>query len=170
MIEEAKDPWLKALISFLFLYGCRISEALKVKPSDFKLEYRKWLAVRIPLSKKKKTTTPVEPSHVLRVNYKKASLKPFIEVLVSYIIERKQHAPITPLWVRDRTTVWMRIKALNKNCSPHFFRHSRLWHLANEGVTAPVLRDWAGWADLRPASAYIQATGQLARKAADKIK
>lgn len=170
MVDSAKHLWLKALICLLYLYGMRISEALRLKPSDFRVEYHKWLACRVELAKKRKASGPVDPTHVLRVNFKKESLSPFILPLVKYVADRKQRFPREPLWTFDRTTLWKKLKELNPNCSPHFFRHNRLYKLAEKGATAAVLRDWAGWADLRPASNYIEASGQLARKYADEIE
>jgi len=170
MIEAANEDWLKALIALLYLYGMRISEALRLTPNDFSTEYKKWLACRVRLSKKRKTKGPVEPMHILRANYKKESLRPFILPLMRHLIDRTKRFPQEPLWVQDRTTIWKKIKQLNANCSPHFFRHSRLYHLAEKGATAVVLRDWAGWSDLRPAGSYIQAGGHLAKKYADRIE
>ena len=88
MIDAARQDWLKALIALLYLYGMRISEALQLKTEDFSTEYHKWLACRVKLSKKRKSAGPVEPTHVLRINYKKESLKPFILPLVEYIVDR----------------------------------------------------------------------------------
>jgi integrase len=171
MINGASEDWFKALLSCLYLYGLRISEALDLKPADFKTEYKKHLAVTVRLSKKRKMhSSPVVPQHIVRVSYKKPSLQPFIFPLVQYIVARSKTHPADKLWSCDRVTVWHKIKALNQKCSSHLFRHSRLHQLAEQGASGLVLKDFAGWADLRPASNYVATTGDLAKKYSDKIE
>lgn len=148
----------------------RIGEALKLKPKDFKFAYNKWLEVTIPLSKKR-GKGPVVEQHILRVNFRKKSLRPFMLPLLLYVLDRTKEYPSERVWKGiSRFQVWHRIKKLNEMCYPHLFRHSRLHYLAMQGATGPVLRDWAGWADLRPASKYVAVTGELAKKYADKIE
>jgi len=161
MIENVHDLAVKALIVFLYLYGTRISEALKLLRSDFWIE-GKYLAVKIPISKKRKSAGPTVPSHILRVSLD----APFMNILLEYLEIKKNHEK---LWEFNRVKVWRIIKKLNPNCSPHFFRHSRLRKLAEKGATEMVLMDWAGWSDPRPAGKYIVATGRFAKKYADKI-
>jgi len=170
MIEEATVGWLKALIALLYLYGVRISEALQLRPDDFSFENKKWFVCRVRMSTKRKTSGPIEPTRILRVNYRKESLKSFIPPLLKYLADRMKRFPEKPLWTWDRTTVWKKIKELNSSCSPQLFRHARLHRLAEKGATAAVLRDWAGWSDLRPASNYLDTSRQLAKKYADMIE
>ena len=59
--------------------------------------------------------------------------------------------------------MWQKLKALNPKVSPHAFRYSRLQDLADRGATSWELRDWAGWADTRPAEAYVQRSGRTTR-------
>jgi len=168
MIDRAEQPWLKAIIALLYLYGLRISEALKLKPQDLSIEDKKLLVVRVQLSKKRKKATPIEPTHVLRVTMRK-DLAEILRPLLHFWLKRESLHPDEPLWKWSRKTVWAKIKELNPLCSPHFFRHSRLYRLAELGASAAVLQDFAGWSDFRPASSYIQGSGQLARRFSDQI-
>ena len=161
MIDQAEEEWLKSLISFLYLFGARISEALKLTREQFKIE-GDYVTVTIGILKRHSDTGPITPSHILTVNKK----SPFVKILVKYI----ESKPLgEKLWIQHRGHVWRKIKALNDKCSPHFFRHTRLWKLAEKGASEAVLMDWAGWTDPRPAGRYIKATGRLASQFADKI-
>jgi len=162
MIERA-DEWLKSLMACLYIFGMRISEALSLTAQSFWIE-GSYLNVKIPLKKKRKDTSPIVPSHVLRVN---VETTPFAKLLLSHIQSKR---PREKLWPYHKGHVWRKIKQLNKNCSPHFFRHSRLFHLAEQGASESALQDWAGWADPRPASRYVKGTGRLASQYADKVR
>lgn len=166
MIERSRWEWLKSLMAFIYLFGCRISEALNLVRQNVWVE-RNYLVAQIGVLKRRRERSgPYENiPHLLHVTLK----APFIEdILLPYlkgIPNRKQK-----LWPKSRQLVWLRIKQLNKQISPHVFRHDRLMKLALKGATEAELMDWAGWSDPRPAGNYIRATGRLAAKLADKVE
>lgn len=163
VIKKAEEEWLKAIIATLYLYGCRISEALKLKRKDVWFDGN-FLYLSIPLLKKRRRKAMVyEERHVLKI-YKNA---PFIDVILKYI---KDKDPEFLLFPYTRQWVWKKIKKLKKNLSPHIFRHDRLTKLAMLGASEYVLVDWAGWSDSRPAQAYVRKTGRMAATFADKIE
>lgn len=162
MIYNAYEAWLKSLIAFLYLYGVRISEALNLVSGDFTLEDG-YLAVKIGILKRQTDMGPIEPMHKLKVSVD----APFLPLVRDYVLNKKVDQKV---WKVHRGHVWRKIKQLNPKCSPHFFRHSRLFHLAELGATEADLMDWAGWSDPRPAGKYIQPTGKLASKFSDKIE
>lgn len=152
MIEHAKDAWLKALIAFLYLYGCRCSEALQMKKEDVWVQDG-ILHARIPILKRKKHSGPYEkPTHILRV---KANA-PFAEHITLYLDGLK---PSERLFKHSRWWSWKRIKQLNSNISPHVFRHDRLTKIAIKRPDPYLLKDWAGWSDTRPAEYYVESVG-----------
>lgn len=161
MIYNAHEPWLKSLIAFLYLFGARITEALRLVPEDFKFEGNN-LFVRIGILKRHSDKGPIEPAHILKISRE----APFMELLSQYVLAKR---PGEKVWRQHRGHVWRKIKQLNAKCSPHFFRHSRIFHLAELGATEADLMDWAGWSDPRPAGRYIKATGRLAHKYSDRI-
>jgi len=165
MIQRAKEPWLKAIIAFLYVFGCRISEAIKIRRKDVWIEGN-YLVARIGVLKRKKEKRGpyVNIPHLLHVNLN----SPFVhDILLPYInsIEDRNER----LFPRTRQLVWLRLKELNQLISPHVFRHDRLMKLALKGASEAQLMDWAGWSDPRPAQHYIRATGRLARQLADKV-
>lgn len=164
-LEAIRKPWLKSLTVFLYLAGCRISEALKMKRKDFWIE-GDLLVVRIYVLKKKShAQTPYDTNiHVLHFSLSSPFLK---EVLLPYL--EAIPSPEARVWYHSRQWSWTCLKKANSNLSPHCFRHSRLTKLALQGASPFDLTDWAGWADSRPAQNYIHASGQLALKFADKL-
>ncbi|MCD6360244.1 MAG: tyrosine-type recombinase/integrase [Armatimonadetes bacterium] len=167
MIENADRAWLKALIAFLYLFGVRITEALMLRRGDFSISGGK-LVVRLRLLKKRKKSGPFADFHILRVSLE----APFIQHILYYLRGMEPDQRVWPLAENKnyaRWKAWNEIKRLNRKCTPHIFRHSRLTKLALKGADAPVLMDWAGWSDPRPAGRYLHMSGSLAEKFADKV-
>lgn len=159
-----KYPWLKALITFLYLYGCRITEALNLSGQDVWQEGNYIIAKIGVLKRRDKTKGPYENlPHLIHISIDAPLAK---EYLLPYLNQTKKQTKLFPV---SRQLVWLRLKELNQQISPHVFRHDRLMKLALKGASEAELMDWAGWTDSRPASNYIRATGRLAMNLANKI-
>jgi integrase len=164
--DKSEGNWVGALTAFLYVFGCRISEALKLKPSDVELDPAGYLTVTFPILKQRRRAVPYGTTHRLRV----VRSAPFVEeVIIPYVMQRKLEEPEGRLFKYSRVYHWKKLKALNGLLSAHIFRHDRLNRLAEKGASAAVLQDWAGWSDMRPASFYIRGAGQLAAQFSDKI-
>lgn len=149
----------RALIAFLYLWGTRISEALRMEKADFKI-LKTGVKAHIKIEKKKKGS-PLISAHDIQVGLN----APFISELVSYL----NQAPEGKLWRFGRMTAWRKIqRALG--VSPHFFRHTRASRLAEKTDNPFVLVDWFGWANANPATRYIQMSGRLAARLSNKIE
>ncbi|MEM3484845.1 MAG: site-specific integrase [Candidatus Methanomethyliaceae archaeon] len=163
MIRQADKPWLKAIIAFLYLFGCRCSEALLVKKEDLWVE-NDTIHVKIPILKRKDTNGPYErPLHILRVKQD----APFADVVLDYwrsVPEGKRLFPHSRWWT------WKQIKKLNPNMSPHVFRHDRLTKIALKRPDPYLLKEWAGWSDTRPAEHYVEAAGYRSIQVQDLIE
>lgn len=168
MIAKAKKSWLKALVAFCYIFGPRITEALRLKRRNFSVEGNN-LIVNIGVLKRRQAGPFKDMPHLLRADLK----TPFIDHLLTWVkkIEKPDDLvwPLARTWAYARWRAWHEIKRLNPNCSPHIFRHTRLTKLALKEASGPDLMDWAGWADMRPAARYLHAGGKLAGKYADKI-
>jgi integrase len=165
MIQNETREWLKALIAFLYLFGCRITEALNLKKRQVWVEEGYIVAQIGVLKRRNDTKGPYENMpHLIHVTVN----APFARtVLIPYLTSVTENE--ARLWPHCRQLVWLRLKGLNGLICPHVFRHDRLMKLALRGATEAELMDWAGWTDTRPAGSYIRATGRLAVKMADKI-
>lgn len=158
-------PWVKSLIVFLYLVGPRITEAVKIKRKDIWVEDGR-MVVRIYALKKraKLQTAYATNAHLLHISLNAPFLQ---EVLLPYI--ERITDPEARVWRYSRQWAWVQLKKANPKISPHIFRHDRLTKLALLGADPFTIQDWAGWSDVRPASYYVHATGNLAAKFADKI-
>ena len=166
MINLTKYPWVKALIVFLFLYGCRITEALNLQTSDVWIENEYIVAKIGVLKRRNQKSGPYENlPHLVHININAPLAK--LHLLPYLISTKNTQARLFPV---SRQLAWIRIKEVNQQISPHVFRHDRLMKLAIKGASEAELMDWAGWTDSRPASSYIRATGRLAMNLADKVE
>lgn len=167
-LSRTPKLWLKALISFLYIFGPRIIEALRLEKRDFRVDGDK-LIVRIGVVKRRQSGPFEDTPHILQVSLN----TPFMEHVLAWLeqVEDPEELvwPLGRTWSTACWRAWMEIKKLNPKVSPHVFRHTRLTKLALRGATGPDLMDWAGWTDIRPAAKYLHAAGKLAEKFADKI-
>ena len=165
MVQSDAAAWVKTLTIFLYFFGARISEALAMKPTDFsiyKLGRKTYLEIYCPTLKKHKkkgeeNPKPPEPRRLY------APIEaPYIQPLYEYVknISRPRVWPYTRQYARKK------IQQVLPTTSPHCFRHSRLDSFAQHDESAFSLQSWAGWSDLRPARAYVQAVDT--RKMADR--
>jgi len=168
MLKNAQLPWVKTIISILYLFGCRLIEALWLRRQDV-WEDEEYVYARFTLAKRRAKGPFPHVTHQLRISKD----SPFIEEMMGHI--RSIQDPnefvfsIGRTWGTARVVAWREIKKLNANCSPHIFRHSRLTKLALRDASPLDLQDWAGWGDARPAKAYLHVSGKLAEKYSDKI-
>lgn len=163
MIRRADKPWLKAMVAFLYLFGCRCSEALMLKKEDLWVEGGVVFA-KIPILKRRASNGPYErPMHILRV---KADA-PFVNVVLEHWSGLKDGQRLFP---HSRWWTWKKIKDLNPNMSPHVFRHDRLTKIALKRPDPYLLKEWAGWSDTRPAEHYVEAVGYRSVQVQDLIE
>jgi integrase len=163
MLNNAEEDWLKALISTLYIYGCRISEALKLRGKDFWWEEEKYLVVHLGVLKRRERGAFKEYSHNLRVNKD--------TVFLSYLTNFLSKIPNDSLLWEDISSwmAWDKIKKLNPKCSPHIFRHTRATLLTRRGASPVELQEWMGWRSTAMTDAYILKDGRFARNLSDRI-
>jgi integrase len=164
MINQTRYEWLKPLIAFLYLFGCRITEALQTNRKDVWMD-NEYLVAQIGVLKRRNQDGPyLSMPHLIHVSVNAPFVKDILLPYFGSIEDREAR-----LFRKCRQLAWLRLKELNRQISPHVFRHDRLMKLALKGASEAELMDWAGWTDSRPAGNYIRATGRLAAKLADKV-
>jgi integrase len=105
MIVKARWEWLKALIAFLYLFGCRITEALNLKKHNVWIEGNNVVAQIGVLKRRKEKRGPYENlPHLIHVSVN----SPFVmDVLMPYLDKiTEQEAKIFP---RSRQLAWKRM-------------------------------------------------------------
>ena len=144
-INQHKSLELASLVSFLWLSGARISEALAVKREDVKADPRYLYVTITPLKRwaktkdgTRKTTFPIS----LPLPRKKS-------IFTKLIIEQvKKIDSGERIWDFDRTNAWRKITALNPKIYLHTFRHTRATIFADRGVSDSKMKKWFGWSKM----------------------
>ncbi len=151
--EGNKFNEVSSLISFLWLSGVRISEALAVKKEDVKVD-REYLYVTItPLKRWRKTKEGIKKD-LFQISLplpRKNSI--FAKLIINHLLTLQSDQL---MWDMDRRTAWRKITKLNPKIHLHTFRHSRATHFSNKGITEEKMKKWFGWAKGSPmASRYV---------------
>lgn len=140
--EEEKALMVASLASFLWLSGCRISEALAVKREDVKMDEKYVYVTITPLKQWSKTKDGIKTKRipVSLVFPRKETI--FTKLIIKQTIETEVG---NNLWDVERTTGWRYLTALNPDIYPHIFRHSRVTHFADKGLGDDQMKRWFGW-------------------------
>lgn len=185
---DAHELDLASMISLLYLFGMRPSEAMYIYGYDvwhqttmpiqqgrvnYSFDWEKgeeyWLFCKIPTHKNKKGA----PHRTLKARAEGV----FVETVLEYVkarreqlLERDRDLARARLWPFSRSTYYNVFKKVDPDSSPYLCRHTRAFRMAEAGATSEELRDWFGWADTRPAAWYIQASGRLAQGLAERVR
>jgi len=154
-LNKCDLPWLRALIVFLWIYGVRITEALKLSKSDFERK-EGFLYVNCPPLKtleNKRRFLPVKLD------------TSFLEVLLEYLDNVEDL-----LWPIHRTTVWRKLKKLDIELCPHRYRHNRLTKIALTRAHPMEIMSWAGHSKIGTSMKYIHASGIFAEDLGKKME
>lgn len=125
-----RRPAHSGLCSFLYYFGVRISEALKILGENITIEKHDLLVDVGERLKHSKRTPPLN----VRRN------RPFVEDIEAVLLET---SPKQKLWPYHRSTGW-RIARRAFNRYPHYFRLNRITDLFERGYTITQIRSWTG--------------------------
>lgn len=158
------DKWLsldldrdvRYLIICLWIYGMRISEAIKLRPNDFKEVGKGLQCTSITLKRGKRIT---------RVLW--ADLKtPYIEALRSYVFSIDQ---MSKIFTRRRETYHCKLKKIDSTLCSHRFRHNRATRFALNGATPFEIQYVLGHVDIRQSVRYVHMSGIIAQDLGKRI-
>ncbi|MEK6955895.1 MAG: tyrosine-type recombinase/integrase [Nanoarchaeota archaeon] len=150
----------KLIVKILYDTGARVSEITNLKLKDIDLDTKE---IQVMGKGRKPRTVYIHSSttELLKVFIQTENiLSPNVEVF-----------RITPM------TVWYNLKKygrelLNRELHPHMLRHSRLQHMADEGIDSFSIKSYAGHADIGTTQIYVKASkyqGKLAFEKAGDI-
>ena len=135
-----------ALFGFLYEYGPRISEALKLRKDELTIGKDRMTADLITL--KRKSRGPVVPRRKVSRPVTSPFLVPFFAYL-EYVTDDGKVFPIS------RRTAHNWIKKVNSQASCHLFRHTRATLMAEETGDPFKLWRFFGWRSLDMAVNYV---------------
>ena len=143
------EPWVKALVVCLWVFGIRIGEARSRLRKDFSIQ-QGYLWLNAPPLKRTD-----EPRRVLPIRID----TPFLEYLLSYIRDLE---PNKKIWGYSSVWCWVQLKRLDPTLCAHRFRHNRATMIALTRAHPYELQSWLGHSDIRMASLYIHSSGVFA--------
>jgi integrase len=150
-ILDKAEPREKALVCTLYLVGCRINEALKLRAEDIREDQNR-VFIRIAYSKREDKKGKF---HVVLIK-KSDKNREFLDPILYYIEGREGL-----LFNITRQRAWQKLKQLNPELYPHLFRHTRATRLAERGATSQQLKVYFGWNKTGSADPYVEETMEL---------
>ncbi len=146
----------KIIVKVLYDTGARVSEITNLTLKDIDLDTNE---IHV-LGKGRKPRT-------VYVN------KSTSELLKGYINDQKILSPNSLVFMISPMTVWYNLKKygkelLNRDLHPHMLRHSRLQHMADEGVDSFSIKSYAGHADIGTTQIYVKSSKYQGKLAFEK--
>ncbi len=144
LVENIKKPRDALIVRFLYDTGARVSEMTSLKVKDIDLQTRE---VQVLGKGKKPRTVYIQPTTV--------------KLLEEYLEEENIQAPNDSVFHLKSMSVWYNLKKygkelLQRDLHPHMLRHSRLQHMADEGVDSFAIKSYAGHSDISTTQIYIK--------------
>ncbi len=156
LVDNVKNYRDNLIIRFLYDTAARISEMTNLKLKDIDLETGE---VQL-LGKGRKPRT---------VYFQKKTS----ELLKEHLDENKITNPNDLVFKIKPVSVWYNLKKygkdyLSRDLHPHMFRHSRLQHMADEGVDSFAIKSYAGHSDISTTQIYVKNSKFQRKLAFDK--
>ena len=144
LVENIKKPRDRLIIKLLYDTGARVSELLNIKLKDIDLETNE-----VFLIGKGRKPRSVYFQHSTS------------ELLQKYLTFKELVNPSSKLFTIKPVTVWHHLKKygreiLERDLRPHMLRHTRLQHMADEGVDSFLIKSYAGHSDISTTQIYVK--------------
>lgn len=166
-LQKLPKEWQKTILCCLYIFGCRVNEALQLRVRDFKADLE-YFWVDIPNSKRMKgQKTILPPFRTLKVRLD----TPYLEYLMNWLEKKDLTVGRDGLvFPYTRVAVWYFLKKVQPNLSPHKFRHNRLTKVAMDEANPLVIQSLAGHSSIKSSQKYLDKSGIIAQKYAERHK
>ncbi len=146
LVENIKVLRDKLLVTLLYDTASRISEILGIKLKDLDLRTRE---IQV-MGKGRKPRT---------VYFHKSTQ----ELIEGYLKESQITNPNALVFTIKPANAWYNLKSygkelLSRDLHPHMLRHSRLQHMADEGVDSFAIKSYAGHSDIGTTQIYVKSS------------
>ncbi|MBI5797995.1 tyrosine-type recombinase/integrase [Candidatus Woesearchaeota archaeon] len=140
-IENKRD---NLIIRFLYDTAARVSEMANLKLKDIDADTGE---VHVLGKGKKPRTVFIQETT--------------IKLLKEYLQEKNIQAPNELVFTIKPMSIWYNLKRygkdlLGRDLHPHMFRHTRLQHMADEGVDSFAIKSYAGHSDIATTQIYVK--------------
>lgn len=144
LVDNIKNPRDALIVRFLYDTGARVSEMTNLKVKDVDLKTKE---VQLLGKGKKPRTVFIQETTA--------------KLLEEHFKEKNIQAPNDSIFHLKSMSVWYNLKKygkelLQRDLHPHMLRHSRLQHMADEGVDSFAIKSYAGHSDISTTQIYIK--------------
>lgn len=173
IITKCDSARTRSLMAFMYLLGCRVSEALRLKKDKIWFDNEAMYAKVFVLKRNKTRADGTKKDSSFEHTVKISLNAPFVDVIREYW---DKVLPEQKIWIysanpnSNRVIAWCEMKKVSPKIWPHLFRHTRMTRLAEQGATEMQLMTWAGWSDARPAKDYVSRSSTLIEELGKKLK
>lgn len=146
LVDNIKNKRDNLIIRFLYDTAARVSEMTNVKLKDIDMTTRE---VQLLGKGKKPRSVFFQPKTM--------------ELLKEHILENSVINPNDLVFKIKPMTAWYNLKKygrelLSRDLHPHMLRHSRLQHMADEGVDSFAIKSYAGHSDISTTQIYVKSS------------
>lgn len=160
LVDNIKEIRDKLIVKLLYDTASRVSEITNVKLKDIDLKTKE---IQVMGKGRKPRTVYFHESTG--------------SILRAYLEENKITNPNTQVFDIRPATIWYNLKKygkelLSRDLHPHMLRHSRLQHMADEGVDSFSIKSYAGHSDIGTTQIYVKSSkfqGKIAFERAGDI-
>jgi len=156
LVDKIPNLRDKILIKVLYDTGARVSEITNLLLKDIDLDTNE---IHVMGKGRKPRTVYINKSTS--------------ELLKRYINDQNILSPNSSVFMITPMTVWYNLKKygrelISRNLHPHMLRHSRLQHMADEGIDSFSIKSYAGHADIGTTQIYVKASKYQGKLAFEK--
>jgi integrase len=159
-LESEVPDWVKALMIFLYFYGVRIGEALKVKAGDLYI-HEGYLYLETREEDLEKSKDP----HPRRLPVSLDS--PGMDFLLGYLEDLDED---DYLCTYSSVWCWVMMRRVDPEISSHVFRHNRATEFSLQDGKEIEIQNWLGHSDPRATQKYLHGSGIHTERLGKKTK
>ncbi|NLT47473.1 MAG: tyrosine-type recombinase/integrase [Clostridiales bacterium] len=150
-----------AIIELLFAAGLRVSELCGLRFEDYDRIER---SLYIIGKGNRERTLYLENAEALSVLDNYLLMRKAVDVDHSYIFITRFREPMSTQGVRDLITKYSKIAGINKNITPHVFRHSFASLLLESGVDIKYIQEFLGHSTISTTQIYLHTSDEEKRR------
>lgn len=150
-----------AIMELLFATGLRVSELCGLKFEDYNHQQH---SLRIIGKGDRERFVYIEPQQTKKMFSDYLVLRNATGINLPNIFVTKMRAPMRPQGVRNIITKYAKLSGLNKNITPHVFRHSFATLLIESGVDIKYIQDLLGHSTIATTQIYLHISEDQKKK------
>lgn len=150
-----------AIIELLFAVGLRVSELCGLRLEDYDRVERSFYIMG---KGNRERTLYLENDEVLAVLDNYLLMRKAVETDHSYIFITRFREPMSTQGVRNLITKYAKIAGINKNITPHVFRHSFASLLLESGVDIKYIQEFLGHSTISTTQIYLHTSDEEKRR------